>query len=618
MQKALNIFNAALVTPTYYVFFTSTTIITSAVLFRGFHGTGVTIATVVMGFFVICSGVVLLQLSKSAKDVPDAAIFKGDLDQVREVAEQEASETEPKADAIRGAASIIRRLSTPRRNMEQMEAKRLREEKLAEHLEPLKENEIAEWDGLRRRKTIIGTGPTSSPIVRRKTIHPPLGLTHFPEEASPDRNYRENRAFLDTVRERANTMFTTRNKHDDSISVSIDDAQSPVNPVALTDIRFPKSNDGSSPALPYGPGSLEEAQERIYGYPVASRKPIPSPRSKPLPASPMPSDAGLQAPSDAKRQFSFSNFLRHSRQSGHSSDHQPRPPTAHSYAERKAAKNATEEERLGLVTGDSALPLMADSSPERTRMSQHQPSEPNSTSLYNNYPYTGSQRLVRSASPDAISEEDSRVVDTNYLQNPSRPYHQPFSFSSAGPSPGTTTPQRPSSRRRPSPPAVYTPPRVVTDITSRDFAQSSEHIAPIPMLAPPQQQTGIRRITIGATGNSPPAARSVPSLEPPVQFAPTYRRTNSENSPTASGPALDEITRGDDLQPRGRRGVTGAQQTATHQIDSNSPTRSDQSQTGSKDRYAEQSARERAERRERAQRRQSQGPSSTRQSGDFS
>jgi hypothetical protein len=38
IQKALNIFNAALVTPTYYVFFTSSTIVTSAILFRGFKG----------------------------------------------------------------------------------------------------------------------------------------------------------------------------------------------------------------------------------------------------------------------------------------------------------------------------------------------------------------------------------------------------------------------------------------------------------------------------------------------------------------------------------------------------------------------------------------------------
>lgn len=50
-----------------------------------------------MGFLQICAGVILLQLSKSAKNVPDAEVFRGDLDQVRTVAEQEEPEYEPKA-----------------------------------------------------------------------------------------------------------------------------------------------------------------------------------------------------------------------------------------------------------------------------------------------------------------------------------------------------------------------------------------------------------------------------------------------------------------------------------------------------------------------------------------
>lgn len=45
LQKALNIYNAALVTPTYYVFFTTATIVSSAILFRGFKGTPGSIAT---------------------------------------------------------------------------------------------------------------------------------------------------------------------------------------------------------------------------------------------------------------------------------------------------------------------------------------------------------------------------------------------------------------------------------------------------------------------------------------------------------------------------------------------------------------------------------------------
>lgn len=53
-----------MVTPTYYVTFTSTTIITSAILYQGFHATVVAILTVCLGFLTICGGVLLLQTSK--------------------------------------------------------------------------------------------------------------------------------------------------------------------------------------------------------------------------------------------------------------------------------------------------------------------------------------------------------------------------------------------------------------------------------------------------------------------------------------------------------------------------------------------------------------------------
>lgn len=153
-----------MVTPTYYVYFTSTTIITSAVLFQGFKGTASSIVTVVMGFLTICSGVVLLQLSKSAKDVPDAAVFSGDLNQVRTIAEQEQAETEPKADAIRGAAALVRRFSTTREKMEIEELKRIRAEKEQERLEVVSEDGQPqfEWDGLRRRRTSKPTHLTLS------------------------------------------------------------------------------------------------------------------------------------------------------------------------------------------------------------------------------------------------------------------------------------------------------------------------------------------------------------------------------------------------------------------------------------------------------------------------
>lgn len=60
-----------------------------------------------MGFLQICAGVVLLQLSKSAKNVPDAEVFRGDLDQVRTVAEQEEPEYEPKAGKCRSYVLVM-------------------------------------------------------------------------------------------------------------------------------------------------------------------------------------------------------------------------------------------------------------------------------------------------------------------------------------------------------------------------------------------------------------------------------------------------------------------------------------------------------------------------------
>ncbi|KAL4803591.1 magnesium transporter NIPA-domain-containing protein [Aspergillus unguis] len=218
LNKALNIFNAALVTPTYYVFFTSSTIISSAVLFRGFKGSGMQIGTVILGFLQICAGVVLLQLSKSAKDVPDAAVFKGDLDQIREVATQEEPESEPKADAIRGTAAIIRRLSTPRRNFEAEEARRYYQERTEDSLSPPADNEVVEWDGLRRRKTVLsekssrsGLGPgLGSGSQRRTTPLPPLGMSRFPDDWEHDPSATPSvRSLMNELRSRTSSIMNS-------------------------------------------------------------------------------------------------------------------------------------------------------------------------------------------------------------------------------------------------------------------------------------------------------------------------------------------------------------------------------------------------------------------------
>ncbi|GJD00327.1 DUF803 domain membrane protein [Colletotrichum higginsianum] len=391
LNKALNLFNAALVTPTYYVYFTSTTIITSAVLFRGFKGTPTAIITVVNGFLTICAGVVLLQLSKSAKDVPDTAVFSGDLNQIHTIAEQEQPETEPKADAIRGAAAIVRRLSSARQKMEEEEFRRLHEEKLRESLEPVSEDgqPMYEWDGLRRRRTMtVGSRstrgtvlspypPSQSGVPRTPTVvpptspqaHPPLGMSHFPTEEEMAEHDRPTSpgmlsSIAGTIRERARSVLSPNQPQFQDPRV-----QSPMHPVPLTEIAVStlKSDGDQSPyhgtsrehvyGLPAGGrGNLEYAGAAgIYDQRAVSRGSVFSGTSSHLAPTP--------PPHSARRQFSFTNmFKKHQADAPpQHEEEQPQPqlrPTSRyglgsrGYSSPQV-KNATEEERLGLVKGDS-------------------------------------------------------------------------------------------------------------------------------------------------------------------------------------------------------------------------------------------------------------------------
>ncbi|MCJ1280407.1 hypothetical protein MMC21_008235 [Puttea exsequens] len=373
-QKALNLFNAALVTPTYYVFFTSSTIVSSAILFRGFKGTVTSIVTVVLGFFQICSGVVLLQLSKSAKDVPDTAVFKGDLDQVRTVAEQEEPESEPKADAIRGTAAIIRRISQSRQKNEAAEAKRIHEEKMREQMEPIGEDEQYEWDGLRRRRTTYNASTGS--VQKRKTIHPPLGMAHFPVEATLEDGEHDDQegshfdgGFFNSFRRQASRKFATRKNK--SLSTGTP---------GLTEI--PKSDElpptaqvlgamemdhvyGLPPSLRDGEGAADDHPST--GYTGAHSKPVAwAPDTHQRPSSSRPNLAPTPPPHANKRQFSFQNpFSRtpkHDPMPTTSSESVPRPSSLRLGLGSRGSskehampgiKSATEEERMGLVKGDS-------------------------------------------------------------------------------------------------------------------------------------------------------------------------------------------------------------------------------------------------------------------------
>lgn len=384
LQKALNLFNAALVTPTYYVCFTSSTIITSAILFRGFKGTPTSIVTVVLGFFVICAGVVLLQLSKSAKDVPDTAVFTGDLDQMRTIAEQEQPESEPKADAIRGAAAIVRRISTARQKMEMEEVRRLHEER-QQDLAPIGEDEIIEWDGLRRRRTTIGSRSAAG-TPRPKTEHYPLGMTHFPsQEELRDHDDEENRpstgglgsSFLGSIRSRTSRARSLVSHHQGrSHLAGTPEHRSPMHPVALTEISMPYKSDEFAES-PYYLQHDGPSNEHVYGLPSGLREDTTYKGAqagsqhvqfsediadRPHTGHSYRSSVGPTPPPHARRQFSFQNVFRKHAPDLAEDPLPPRSPVRSGNGPRtrshSATKGATEEERLGLVKGDTNVPQL--------------------------------------------------------------------------------------------------------------------------------------------------------------------------------------------------------------------------------------------------------------------
>ena len=352
-----------------------------------------------MGFLQICCGVILLQLSKSSKDVPDAAVFRGDLDQVRTVAEQEEPESEPKADAIRGTAAIIRRLSNSRQKIEAAEAKRIHEEKLKDQMEPIAEDEQFEWDGIRRRKTVSG-GSGEGGLQRRKTLHPPLGMTRFPDEEE-DQDHRPtsgdgqhsgrfNGGFLNSFRRsrghstRLPVQRNTRGFTDPS-------SGNHPPPEILTEISIPadKGDDyiaGTSNFANHPDGAME--MSHVFGLPPTlethqfdgstSSAPGPPPPEhsqygKPIvwaqdldqDATHLRSSLAPDPPAhSAKRQFSFQNvFHRHRHETPSESSHSVRPISRTGLGSRQGSKeshipgikSATEEERLGLVKGDSRI-----------------------------------------------------------------------------------------------------------------------------------------------------------------------------------------------------------------------------------------------------------------------
>lgn len=368
---------------------------TSVVLFRGLKGSAVSIVTVVMGFLQICAGVILLQLSKSAKDVPDAAVFAGDLDQVRTVAEQEEPESEPKADAIRGAAAIIRRLSTPRQKMEAAEARRVHEDRLKDQMEPIRENEFVKWDGLKRRKTLRRDHEPA--LERRKTLHPPLGMAHFPDEEEESRNNRPNTGdseehggfnggFMNSFRRRAHSTISlgsSRNRGRKNPG-----PKSQLHSVTLTENALPPYQTESTPSSSHPGGTME--MSHVFGLPPdlhahggdgasdqnhshgvdGHGNPIRwADRVEHENVRPTSSLAPTPPPHGATRSFSFQNvFHRRKSDTQTESSHRRRPSSRLGLGSRQGTRengnsnfdrSGTEEEQVGLVKRDSnaMLPL---------------------------------------------------------------------------------------------------------------------------------------------------------------------------------------------------------------------------------------------------------------------
>lgn len=298
----------------------------------------------------------MLQLSKSAKDVPDSAVFAGDLNQIHTIAEQEQPETEPKADAIRGAAALVRRFSTTREKMEVEELKRLRQEKEQARLESVSEEGLPrfEWDGLRRRRTTMGSHhsrstatPVGSPFVLPPLTgspHPPLGMSRFmtdEELAEHDRPFSAGlSSVFGTIRSRTTTVLPG---HPDFDATTATKAQSPMHPVQLTEIAVPAQGQLKGFGVPagetgYNPGPLQSHKHIQFGG--ESRH---TPLNDSL-APPTPPPHGT--PGQQRRQFSFHNVFRRNRDQ-HESEERPtsarssnRPISSKGYAPPHA-KTAT-------------------------------------------------------------------------------------------------------------------------------------------------------------------------------------------------------------------------------------------------------------------------------------
>ncbi|KAJ7762543.1 magnesium transporter NIPA-domain-containing protein [Mycena metata] len=134
LNVALALFNTGMVTPTYYVIFTFFSILTTIVLFKGLSAPVSSILTLIMGFLVICVGIIILQMSKvdptefKQLDRRSTILLQAARSHTETFEEKSAIGVEdPGIDALRGSfgtvGSIIRARSARRMSQASMQGR---------------------------------------------------------------------------------------------------------------------------------------------------------------------------------------------------------------------------------------------------------------------------------------------------------------------------------------------------------------------------------------------------------------------------------------------------------------------------------------------------------------
>lgn len=239
-----------------------------------------------------------------------------------------------------------------------MEAIKIKEE----HMQPIGEGEQVEFDGIRRRRTIVDPNrpPTrSATVVRTKMSHPPLGMSQFPTyDSDEDDSSSFHPGFFQRLRSRGKSTSSRGSSHAVGSST--------MGMKTLPPIPTDGASDISTGQESYKQVMQEDTSYKPHDAHIQFAE-LPPP-SRERQAS---NDSSLHAPKPpphmAKRQFSFQNVFGRNRaeSAGESSK---RPASRHSRKTSHEKAVATEEERLGLVKGDSTnlLPIASHDSREES------------------------------------------------------------------------------------------------------------------------------------------------------------------------------------------------------------------------------------------------------------